>query len=419
MLVLKAQRNPNLVPKIVTVSRGGKTFHQTVYVDSAKGLKQPSAEAANEANKQRAAEESKLDADNLTPEDDVRLSTLMVTYIEGIKADPGMAKKAEKKLIDILGGKASEFARRFGNPHKDYHKVLGEWQLSAGLKSKTKRKIDIRQAPPKQKDYDNEVDPVGAWADDSREYLQKVYEHNREKAGENRAIKLESSSANENVFFYINPSSREPGRWQLTRISVQDGMPFGHMTFDTKDLALESASGVWGKYGPPDGNGSYRVTDVRKSFDIPLVLRKARKLHYRTDYQGLPISIENRKGSYRRGTDSDGHEWENRMDFAYGYIRLTEGTDGDHLDCYIGPNKDSRRLFIVHQVDPNTKQFDEDKVMLGFDTAEAAKTAYLAQYDNPGFFGTMEVTDIEKFKAMIEKRKGKKLVVKAIRKRAS
>ncbi len=69
------------------------------------------------------------------------------------------------------------------------------------------------------------------------------------------------------------------------------------------------------------------------------------------------------------------------------------------------------RAYIVHQVDPETKQFDEDKVMLGFDTAEAAKTAYLAQYDNPGFFGTMEVTDIEKFRELIEKRKGKKLVV--------
>ena len=73
----------------------------------------------------------------------------------------------------------------------------------------------------------------------------------------------------------------------------------------------------------------------------------------------------------------------------------------------------------MHQVDPNTKQFDEDKVMLGFDTPEAAKTAYLAQYDNPGFFGTMEVSDIDTFKKIIEKRKGKKLVVMARRKRAS
>ncbi len=152
---------------------------------------------------------------------------------------------------------------------------------------------------------------------------------------------------------------------------------------------------------------------------LAIRIEKARKLHYRTAFQGFPISIENRKGSYRRGTDPDGHEWENKMDYAYGYIRLTEGTDGDSLDCYIGPNKESRRVFIVHQVDPNTKKFDEDKVMLGFDTVKAAKTAYLAQYDNPGFFGTMEVTDIEKFKEMIDKRKGKKLVVMASRKRAS
>ena len=57
--------------------------------------------------------------------------------------------------------------------------------------------------------------------------------------------------------------------------------------------------------------------------------------------------------------------------------------------------------------------------MIGFNTAEAAKTAYLAQYDSPGFFGTMEVTDIDRFKEMIDKRKGKKLVIMVGRKKAS
>lgn len=136
---------------------------------------------------------------------------------------------------------------------------------------------------------------------------------------------------------------------------------------------------------------------------------RSRRLQGRTTYQGLPISIENERGSYRQGTSPDGHFWRTFMHMAYGYIRATEGTDGDHVDCYIGPNPFAPNVFVVHQQDPKTKKYDEDKCMLGFNSPAEAKAAYLRQYDSPGFFQSMSTYDMATFKAMLEKRVGMKL----------
>jgi hypothetical protein len=139
------------------------------------------------------------------------------------------------------------------------------------------------------------------------------------------------------------------------------------------------------------------------------------KLQGHTKIHGMDISIENRKGSVRRGVDKDGHEWATKMHFAYGYIRGTVGKDKDHLDCYVGPNPESQRVFIIHQNDPVTGKYDEDKVMLGWNTPEEAKAAYLKQYDRPGFFGSMDEADIDSFKAACfdKANHGKKLMVKS------
>ncbi|GAB6276256.1 MAG: hypothetical protein SAMD01599839_07960 [Rectinema sp.] len=139
-------------------------------------------------------------------------------------------------------------------------------------------------------------------------------------------------------------------------------------------------------------------------------------LQGRRKIQGMDISIENRKGSMRRGTDKDGHKWATKMNADYGYIRGTVGKDKDHLDCYVGPNPESTKVFVIHQNDPATGKYDEDKTMLGFDSAEEAKALYLKQYDRPGFFGSMDETDIETFKAkaFADSAKGKRLVIKAI-----
>lgn len=70
-------------------------------------------------------------------------------------------------------------------------------------------------------------------------------------------------------------------------------------------------------------------------------------------------------------------------------------------NCYIGPNEDSKYVFIVHQLVPSTKKHDEEKVMLGFDTYNQAKEAYLKHYDKPDFFGGMTTMHINTFKRKV------------------
>ena len=61
--------------------------------------------------------------------------------------------------------------------------------------------------------------------------------------------------------------------------------------------------------------------------------------------QGLDIAIENPKGSERKGVGKDGEEWSVAMPSHYGFVRRTEGADGDQVDVYVGPNR-SPTLFM-------------------------------------------------------------------------
>ena len=123
------------------------------------------------------------------------------------------------------------------------------------------------------------------------------------------------------------------------------------------------------------------------------------------NFQGLMIDVENLKGSTRSGTDPDGNEWSIEMQAHYGEIRKSEGADGDLLDVYVGDDEKSKWVYVVHQVNPSTYdnpgEFDEDKVMLGFSTANDAIAAYQAHYDKPDFFGGMSMIPMSKFKAWL------------------
>lgn len=97
---------------------------------------------------------------------------------------------------------------------------------------------------------------------------------------------------------------------------------------------------------------------------------------------GLSITIENPRGSTRRGVAQDGTAWESTMNAHYGYIKGTVGRDKDHLDCFIGDNPESEAVFVVDQIDPATGRMDEHKIMIGYENIEEARAAYLANYDD-------------------------------------
>ncbi|MCR4772746.1 MAG: hypothetical protein K5854_00100, partial [Prevotella sp.] len=120
-------------------------------------------------------------------------------------------------------------------------------------------------------------------------------------------------------------------------------------------------------------------------------------------FDGYDITIENPKGSVRRGTDADGKAWETEMHNTYGYIRGTEGVDGDHIDVYLSDDPTHGNVFVIDQVNPETGEFDEHKVMYGFDSAEEARNAYLSNYtkDWKGLGNITEVSK-EEFKKWID-----------------
>lgn len=162
---------------------------------------------------------------------------------------------------------------------------------------------------------------------------------------------------------------------------------------------------------PFKDDGSVVLTEPvpEYTYEKPLKKGKGYKLAGVRDFHGLTISVEHNKGGIRKGVDKDGHEWETKMHYAYGGIRNTKGADGEYVDVYIGDDTDSSLVFIVHQNDPVTHNYDEDKCMIQFSSAEEAKKAYLKQYDRPGFFGSMDQVTVEEFIQMLKDHKGVKL----------
>lgn len=125
------------------------------------------------------------------------------------------------------------------------------------------------------------------------------------------------------------------------------------------------------------------------------------KGHIKVD--GYDISIENPKGTTRSGTDASGKSWSTTMQNTYGYIRGTEGVDGDHIDVFLSDNPTGGSVYVVDQINPSTSEFDEHKVMYGFNSLEEARQAYLANYEE-GWQGLGNITEVsrEDFKKWIQ-----------------
>lgn len=108
-------------------------------------------------------------------------------------------------------------------------------------------------------------------------------------------------------------------------------------------------------------------------------------------FDGFDISIENPKGSTRKGVDDDGFEWANTLPADYGYFKGTIGKDKDHIDVYLGDNLESDKVYVIDQINPKTGKFDEHKVMMGFDNVSQAKRKYNEAYDK-GWEGLGNIT---------------------------
>ena len=125
-----------------------------------------------------------------------------------------------------------------------------------------------------------------------------------------------------------------------------------------------------------------------------------RKGHIKVD--GYDIVLENPKGTTRSGKDANGKEWSITMKHDYGYIRGTKGTDGDHIDVYLSDNPTAGNVYVVDQVNQRTGDFDEHKVVYGFNSMEEAVQAYRDQYEDGWKVGTVTEVSREEFKKWVD-----------------
>ena len=116
-------------------------------------------------------------------------------------------------------------------------------------------------------------------------------------------------------------------------------------------------------------------------------------------FGGYDYTVETPKGVTRSGKDEQGKPWSVTMHDTYGYILGKIGVDGDHIDMFINDAADldtfDGNVYVVDQVNPETGEFDEHKVMYGYPSEETATEAYLANYSK-GWKGLGKVTSVPK-----------------------
>lgn len=133
----------------------------------------------------------------------------------------------------------------------------------------------------------------------------------------------------------------------------------------------------------PNGSGGFIARKVPE----------ARPVTEEIEFDDICVTIENPTGSIRSGDD-----WWTFMDYPYGYIQNTVGMDGEEVDCFLGPNFQSKNVYIVTIKDPFTKEIDEEKVFFGFNNESEVLEVFYNHYDDDDFFDSIEYMSLDAFK---------------------
>lgn len=132
------------------------------------------------------------------------------------------------------------------------------------------------------------------------------------------------------------------------------------------------------------------------------MITEGRAIKKRIEFDGLKISVEVIAGGFRTGVSKSGMAWKQQVSSDYGYILNTHSPDGEHLDCWVKKNpKEGSRVYVVHQLSVDGSKFDEDKVMLGFSSAEQAIAEFKKHcYKPTQMYGGYSEFSMEHFKVI-------------------
>lgn len=124
------------------------------------------------------------------------------------------------------------------------------------------------------------------------------------------------------------------------------------------------------------------------------------KLQDKYERHGMKISIENKRGSYRTGQNSQGVKWRKIMKADYGYIRgATKDNTHEKRDVYVGKEKNAKNVYIINQLN-RQGTLDEQKYMVGYKSLSDAKASFLAHVHQDRF-GSIRPMSVEQFKSKI------------------
>lgn len=115
---------------------------------------------------------------------------------------------------------------------------------------------------------------------------------------------------------------------------------------------------------------------------------------------GFDVTLENPRGSTRTGTDRNGKAWSRELTHDYGYIKRTDGADGEQVDVFVGPKLDSQKVYVADQYVDG--EFDEHKVLMGFESRKAAEEGYRSNYHKDwNGLGALTEMSVDEFKQWV------------------
>ena len=171
---------------------------------------------------------------------------------------------------------------------------------------------------------------------------------------------------------------------------------------ETGSLERGEGSTVRGSHLPQEASFGERLKSAISETETEPTEAQKKAGNYKKghlSFGGYDYTVETPKGVTRSGKDEQGKPWSVTMHDTYGYILGKIGVDGDHIDMFINDAADldtfDGNVYVVDQVNPETGEFDEHKVMYGYLSEEAATEAYLANYSK-GWKGLGKVTAVPK-----------------------
>ncbi len=171
---------------------------------------------------------------------------------------------------------------------------------------------------------------------------------------------------------------------------------------ETGSMEPGKGSAVRGSHLPQEASFGERLKSAIAETETEITEAQKKAGNYKKghlSFGGYDYTVETPKGVTRSGKDEQGKPWSVTMHDTYGYILGKIGVDGDHIDMFINDAADldtfDGNVYVVDQVNQETGEFDEHKVMYGYPSEEAATEAYLANYSK-GWKGLGKVTSVPK-----------------------